>query len=332
MTVDQRIPAQPSPAIRCGRCGTRQPVARAGPVWCVACGAPVLRWYAHPPPGLNSHPTGATRSRQFARAGSASTQRRPYLGPPSYGSEYPRWGYRPVAFPAPAPQAPRQSTNPVPALRLASRLAAVTTVVALVAAGSEIWRFGLMLEGRTRVLSGEIVRVSDVLVAASGIAVLVAAVSAMVVGASALAQAHTGAVAVAGRARSRTTFGVLCRLLVPIWNIYGAGQIVMEIDRMLASVAEPEGRQRRFPVTAAWWSAWALSCILVLAALVRGLGGSLQAIADTVELHIAVDLAAAAVAVLTVVLFRRFVRLFSPPDPGLGRWMVRAPEPTRLQR
>ena len=50
-------------------------------------------------------------------------------------------------------------------------LAAVTAVAALVAAGAEIWRFGLMLEGRTLVLSGAVVRASDVLVAISALAV-----------------------------------------------------------------------------------------------------------------------------------------------------------------
>ncbi len=40
------------------------------------------------------------------------------------------------------------------------------------AAGAEIWRFVLMLEGRTLVLSGAVVRASDVLVAISALAVV----------------------------------------------------------------------------------------------------------------------------------------------------------------
>ena len=47
----------------------------------------------------------------------------------------------------------------------------------------------------------------------------------------------------------------------------------------------------------------AVSAVLVIVTLARGFGGSLQAIADTVELHIAVDLVAAVVAGLGAAMF-----------------------------
>ena len=61
----------------------------------------------------------------------------------------------------------------------------------------------------------------------------------------------------------------------------------------------------------------------------RGLGGSLQAIADTVELHIALDLCAAVVAALGAQILRRFARLVTGPKPSPSRWVVQPPAPTR---
>ena len=67
----------------------------------------------------------------------------------------------------------------------------------------------------------------------------------------------------------------------------------------------------------------------MLIALARGLGGSLQAIADTVELHIAVDLAAAVVAGLGAAMLLRFARLLRRRPPNSPGWVVQEPAPTR---
>jgi hypothetical protein len=63
--------------------------------------------------------------------------------------------------------------------------------------------------------------------------------------------------------------------------------------------------------------------------LAWGFGGSLQAIADTVQLHICLDLLAAVVAGVGAVMLRRFVRLLVGPKPELDGWVVKPPEPTR---
>ena len=183
-------------------------------------------------------------------------------------------------------------------------------VAALVAAGAEIWRFVLLLQGRTLVLSGSAVRASDVLVAAAGMAVVVSALFAVGFSVPALVRTHAVAARRLDRAPSRTTIGVVLRLLVPVWNLYGAGQITIEIDRMLVA-AQPSGARRRRGrwIVRLWWCSWIVSAVLIVITLARGFGGSLQAIADTVELHIAVDLVAAVVAGLAVLMFARFVRL-----------------------
>jgi hypothetical protein len=238
--------------------------------------------------------------------------------------------------------------DPTGALRWAAWLSALTSVLALVAAAAEVWRFVLMLEGRTFVLSGTVVRSSDLLVGASGLAVVFFALLAAGFVVPALVRTHAAAAVRVGRAPSRSRTSVLLRLLVPVWNIYGAGQIVTEIDRTLAlqqhqqleatpdaadgngasSEASP-ARIRGSRLVILWWLSWIASAVLIIAAVVRGLGGSLQAIADTVELHIAVDLMAAVVAGVGAVLLLRFARQLTDREPEFSGWVVAPPAPTR---
>ncbi|MET0966456.1 MAG: DUF4328 domain-containing protein, partial [Nakamurella sp.] len=145
-----------------------------------------------------------------------------------------------------------------------------------------------------------------------------------------------------GRAPSRSLREVAARVLIPIWNIYGAGQIVTEIDRMLPArpsngdAADQAGNEalagrppRASALTLCWWMAGVVSAVLVVVTLARGLGGSLQAIADTVELHIAVDVLAALVAGLGAAMFGRFRRLLAAPKNAFENWIVQPPAPTR---
>ncbi|MET0966604.1 MAG: DUF4328 domain-containing protein, partial [Nakamurella sp.] len=216
-------------------------------------------------------------------------------------------------------------------------LALLAAAAAMLAAGAEIWRFVLMIEGRTLVLDGSVVRASDALVAAAGILAPLTALLAIVSAVPALARANSAAARRLGRAPSRSLGAVAARVLIPVWNIYGAGQIVTEIDRMLpARPPESMGTEdrtdaaaRASALTICWWLSWVLSAVLVIATLARGFGGSLQAIADTVELHIAVNLVAALVAVLGALMLGRFRRLLSPPKNQFENWIVQPPAPTR---
>ncbi|WP_420124613.1 DUF4328 domain-containing protein, partial [Nakamurella sp.] len=222
--------------------------------------------------------------------------------------------------------------DPSGLLRTAAALAAVTAVVTLLAAFAETWRFALLLEGRTRVLPATTVWTSDVAVAAAGAGSVAAAVVALLIAVVALVRTHPVAAARRRRAPSRSAAAILARLAVPGWNLYGAGQIVTEIDRMLDAArpdADPDVPGRASRLTVAWWVSWIVSAVLVAAALLRGLGGSLQAVADTVELHIAVDLAAAVCAGLGAAMLWRFAgRLRRRPAIPVG-WVVREPAPTR---
>lgn len=225
--------------------------------------------------------------------------------------------------------AERRPTDPSGVLRVAAVLAAIAALAALVAAGAESWRFALMLEGRTKVLSGTTVWSSDVLVAAGGAGALAAAAAALIAAVIALARTHPEAASRLGRAPSRSRVAVLARLLTPGWNLYGAGQIATEIDRLLTAARAADGRGRASRLTVGWWLSWIASAVLILAALARGLGGSLQAIADTVELHIAVDLAGALCAGLGSAMLWRFAHLLRRRPAIPDGWSVGDPAPTR---
>ncbi len=76
-----------------------------------------------------------------------------------------------------------------------------------------------------------------------------------------------------------------------------------------------------------WWATWALSGLLTAVALIWSLNpGSLQARANLVELHVAIDLVAAACASLTAALARSWHRIAAPdPVEWPAGWVLPAP-------
>jgi len=310
------------PGLRCLRCARTQPPLPRGVRTCVYCSAPlpVQRWRADPPPNL--HPTG--------RAARAPRRRRVYFGPPSYGAAHPRWGFPATVWRGAGHDDPQAGTVvPLGRLRLAAALCWATGAAALAAAGGEIWRFVLLLRGRTEVLSGPVVVASDRFLTIAAVLAALLAVAAVVVLVPALVGLHSAAARLGGLEPSRLPAAVLARLVVPGWNLSGLGVVAGEIDGSLSSPGAA-GRPRMSRLVLAWWIAWVFNGVLALVALGRAFGTSDQAVADTVELHIFVDLAGAAVAVLAALVCRRFLRLVNGVDPGgYDGWVVRAPEPTR---
>ena len=323
--------------VRCGRCNVLQPPSAGGYRRCVACGTPLQRWVAHPPAGART--STVTRS---------PPGERPYFGPPAYRGGHPRWSFGPMVWhELPPTDAGEPHDDPTNALRWTGWLCVVTAVAALVAAGAETWRFVLMMQGRTLVLSASVVGASDVIVAISSVMVAAVALVTAAVAVPALVRTHAAAARRVGRAPARRPRDIVLRLVVPGWNVYGAGQIVTEIDRtldhqrvlsrqagLLDESAPPvtgPAAARASLLTVLWWLSWIISAGLIIAAIARGLGGSLQAIADTVELHIAVDLLAVVVAGLGAAVVFRFARLLTDRPGEYEHWVVQPPEPTRRQ-
>ena len=226
------------------------------------------------------------------------------------------------------PTTPVQADPPTRSVGRAALLCLLTAGVALVAAGGELWRYELLLRDRTLVLSGPVVRMSDRLVVWAGWGATAAAVVTAAILAPLLVRLHAAAAHRAALAPSRVPAAVLARLVVPGWNLYGVGVVAGEIDGQLRSARSTRPRLSR--LVTALWLAWVADAVLVVATLLRAFGTSEQAVADTVELHIFVDLAGAVVAGLWFLLLRRWRRRLAPPRrKAAGRWIVRPPEPTR---
>lgn len=218
---------------------------------------------------------------------------------------------------------------PILGLRVAAAAAFVTALCGATAAAGEIWRFRLMLRGRTEVLDGMSVRTSDALVGLGSWLALGSAVVTAVIAAPVVVRAHRAAIAFAGRSVSRSPLNVWLRLLMPVWNSCGAGQILTETEALLTGRLSVGGRPRASRLLSWWWAVWLASSVLAIVTLARALGGSVQAVADTVELHIAVDVVAVAVAALFGVVLLRLARQFAPEPDGLAGWLVAEPAPTR---
>ena len=212
----------------CWYCGSVQPHSYAPGryVACVYCGVDLARqpglqtrWVATTPPNT---PAGPRPRRIRAR----------YAPPPPYRTP-PRWGFQPSVWMQPAPPGPPPPPAPVRDLRSASVLATATAVLYVVAAAAEAWRFALLMRGRTEVLWEPTVRFSDALVTAAGWVALIAAI------ATALSLLPTTARTIEFAARraavrpTRTDGQRLRLLLIPGWNLYGAGVVFGEIDGLL---------------------------------------------------------------------------------------------------
>jgi hypothetical protein len=222
-------------------------------------------------------------------------------------------------------------------------LAALTSAACLVAAVGEGWRYALLVRGRDWVLSGAQVRANDALLTWTGLAALLLGIGTAWWTIVNLVALHRGAAVRQGWAPARGGAGIVSRLVIPGWNVYGAGQIMTEVDAELAEPPDPgpdgvrgatpapvpSGAPRPSTIVWIWWVLWVLNAVLVLVTLVTAFWRSIQAMANTVEWHIAVDLSAAAVAGVLVGVLIRFERRWSGRGPSeLAGWSVAPPPST----
>lgn len=343
-----------APVTRCRHCGVflpaPPPYGPASAAWaqvsCPRCGRRPdgRRWVAHPPgapavPGQTGPPTTPLPRVPRVPPGTASRPSPAGTGDDPRARPHPRWGLPTVAWVGPSTPRPTLP-NPRPILTTAALLLTAVAVLALLSAAAETWRFVLLLQGRTAVLPSGVVATSDVLVAVAGLFTPVVTVAALVVAVVAVLRTSSWAADRAGLRPPRSRPAMLLRLLVPGWNVYGVGQVLVETHALLlappaaADVLDPIDRssavrRRDHRLIGVWWCAWVVNVALLVATLARGLGGSLQAVADTVELHIALDVAAAVTAGLAAVVVRRFRTLTDVTPTARSRWVVQAPAPTR---
>lgn len=306
--------------LTCSRCGRRSgPVA--GP-FCPHCGrylAP-LHWVALPPPATSPSPATPRRFRP------------PYVGPPRYPVPQ-RWGCPPGPWtPSPSPS----PSGPADALLRTQVLAGTvvpllwaTAAVAAVAAGAESWRYALLLASRDGALSAGTVAMSDALVLAAGIVAVVLGALAGALLVTWTLRATRAAAERAGRVPSRSPHAVVAGWLVPGLNLSVPGSVLAEIEHA-ALDRPPADRPQPSRTVAVWWVLWATGVVLAAVVLLWSLRQGVQARADGVVLHAALDLLAAGTAGLAAVLVGRLTRLLGPPREVARETVVRVQSHPRL--
>ena len=297
----------------CPRCGRPQPpgaprgTSRPGATrYCVHCGRALtgVQWVALPP--------DAMRPRE------PRVRRRPYAGPPSYRA-VPLWSLRSwMPAPAPGPDGPLPEparSAPETALRstagLLRRLAVTTAVLAGIAAIAEGWRYALLVASRSEALSPGPLAFSDALVTLVG---LLAPATALATGVTFLWWLHRAreiASTISGTRPARRTWAVVLGSVLPGPNLTVPGSALAEVEHAASGLPASATPRPSTPV-ARWWAAWAVGVVLGVVAVLRGLGGSTQALADAVVLHGLTDIAAAVTAALTVPMVAHLTELLAP--------------------
>jgi hypothetical protein len=275
---------------------------------------PPLRvdWVASPPPGAYPH----------RRRGAP---RRAYTGPPSYPVP-PRWGFPLLAWRWPTSVAmdddrPSGTVDQAQRLaRTASHALGLAALTSLWAAGSEIWRYVLLLLSRYGALSQTTVGVSDAMVVASSVVTFVSSAVALVFTLLWLRRARNAAAAEAGYGPSRSDREVLIGLVVPGVNLVVPGSVLAELEH--AALREPvTARPNPSRLLRWWWGLWAATALFAAFTLAWGFRSSVQALADGVLFHAIGDLLAAAVAIVTALVVRHITTLLLPVDANAIRRM-----------
>jgi hypothetical protein len=261
----------------------------------------------------------------------------PYYGPPAY-PVIPRWGFprlawrEPTSVPGTPGRPPRSVRRVVGHARVAVTLLWLVAISALLACGAEVWRYVLLVLGRSTALSGTVVAVSDALVNTGALLAAISGVVAYVLVVRWLLGIREVAAGQAGVRPARADWQVLVGVLVPVLNLFVAGSVLVELEQTALGV--PAGsRCRPSRLVLAWWAAWVVGEVLVLTTALSNLRSGVQAHADGVLWYATTDLVAVAVAVLTALLVGALTGLVAPRTVGGGPARQRvvavsgAPEP-----
>jgi len=286
-----------------------------------------VRWVAQPPR------TGSPPPRP--------RRRRRYTGPPAY-SGIPRWGFPRVAWrtPTTVPGTPFGRSQLAQRLQRLGRntvgVLCTVAILATVAAGAEAWRYALLVRSRNTALAVDTVTTSDVLLLIVSLLTFVFGVCAIAVSVWWLLTARGAAAEASGRPPARGVRQTLIGILVPLLNLVLAGAVLAELEHAAGDDAAAR-RPRPSRLVLSWWGVWIGNEVLLIVTVVRRFGDSMQATADAVLLNAVLNLAAAALAVLTAVVVHRLTRLLTPVE-SLHPQRMRvvsvhgAPRPTRRER
>jgi len=283
---------------------------------------PKLRWVATPPPGA------------WPRRRVTPPER--YLGPPSYPVP-PRWGFPNLVWrrPTSVPGTASDEVRPIDRMPVLSRsligILFAFAVLSAVAAGAEIWRYVLLVQGRESALNRSVVAFSDGFVLTAGLLASILALLPAGLSLWWLLVARQAAADVSGDDPPRPLWQVLVGVLVPVANLPMALSIVGELEH--AVLGRPrEVRPKPSRRLLVWWGAWLLNWVLLGVTIGWRFRDDVQSMANSVVLVALTDLAAALLAVVTALVVRRFTALLAPSDARAVRSMrvlkvAGAPEP-----
>lgn len=365
--------------VRCSGCGRTQPPDRQPTVmrwpYCVYCAAPLsmTRWVASPPAGLGPAPRIRRVEMPYLgppRYGAVHpgwgfppvAQLRDDIGDSNSvvggsgagnggvdGSDN-GIGNDSVGGNRVGSAAAREAARQLSEASLGHRLSAAisltlaTGVTCLASAAAEGWRFSLLLRGRTEVLPAKPVQASDAVVMVTSIAALVLAVLAVLASVAALSALYRASANHVNLRPARGPGAIAARLIVPVWNLYGAGQIIVEVVHLVFRPVDGIGRgtprwMRR--LVRVCWAAWVLNGAVVAAIAVFSfvpslpwrLGKSDQFAVNLVEAHMTLNVLAAVTAILFAVTLAALRNEWFGGRPGRrSKWTVSAPVSTARNR
>ncbi|RVW02124.1 DUF4328 domain-containing protein [Rhodococcus xishaensis] len=294
----------------CAHCATRWPVVEAPAHWCARCQGVLLSPFdtdrPTPPSGRNFR--WVARSPYQQSAGRRPPAARE-LGPTPRYSQVPRWGLL-----DPPPERPDDRfTRTESAADLAPTLLACTAIVFGLAAASEAFRYALLMFNRVQLVDPLTLALSDSMVWATQVSAPLVALAAAIASVCRLALTRRRVLAARGLADPRSPRSLAVGVLVPVVNLVMPGVFLSEIAR---------GDRRTLTAIRIWWVAWVANGVLVAIGLLWRNRDTLQAQADGVVLAAVTATVAAATALLTLHIVRRFDDrdLFGRPHRS-ARWV-----------
>jgi hypothetical protein len=225
-----------------------------------------------------------------------------YTGPPGYRFP-PRWGFPRLAW-RPARQVPGGISTPersgrtlLRSARFAGPALLAVAVSGALAGGGELFRYALLVIGRTATLPRALVAASDSRVVSGAVLGLFAWLFAAIFALRWLLIARTVAADLAGVRPARPDWAVLLGILLPVINLFQVGPVLAELEHTARQAA---GRVTPSRLVAAFWLVFAANEVVAVTTILWRLRTGIQAQSDGVLWHAAVDLLAVAVAVLAM--------------------------------
>ena len=186
----------------------------------------------------------------------------------------------------------------------------VVAISAFLAGGGEVWRYVLLVLGRSESLPGQVVAVSDALVNTGALLAAAGGVIALVLVLRWLLGIRQVAAAMAGHRPARPDWQVLLGVLLPGLNLFLAGSVLAELEH--TALGDSGARPRPSRLVLGWWAVWVTGEVLAVTTALLGLRTSVQARADGVLWYAVTDLVAVAVAVVTLLVSARLTGLVAP--------------------